>query len=70
MAEGVETPEHIEYVKQQSLGIASGFYFAKPLNVEDFEQYIDNKSWSIPLSIVANKEDEEMFKKQEETNEE
>ena len=65
MAEGVETPEHIEYVKQNDLSIASGFYFAKPLNVEDFEQYIENKSWSVPLSIVANLEDEGMFKQQE-----
>ena len=38
--------------------------------IENVNLYIDNKSWSIPLSIVANKEDEEMFKKQEETNEE
>ena len=67
MAEGVEIPDHIEYVKRQNINIASGFYFAKPLNVDDFEQYIENKSWNVPLSIVANIEDEENFK--EEINE-
>lgn len=62
ICEGVETAEHVEYVKRQAVNIASGYYFAKPLNVDDFDNYIDKKLWTAPLDVVARHEDEEKFK--------
>lgn len=38
VAEGVETKEHVDFLKSSSCDIAQGFFFAKPMPLEDFEQ--------------------------------
>jgi len=42
-AEGVETKEQLEFLKENHCEIAQGFYFSKPLNVEDAGKLLKNK---------------------------
>ena len=43
VAEGVETKEHVDFLKQSACDIAQGYYFAKPMPLEDFER-LGNKT--------------------------
>lgn len=43
IAEGVEYPEQIEVIKKDIDTIIQGYYYSKPLNVEDFENRIKNQ---------------------------
>ncbi|MGN0438167.1 MAG: putative bifunctional diguanylate cyclase/phosphodiesterase [Lachnospiraceae bacterium] len=44
VAEGVETKEHVEFLKSSSCDIAQGYYFAKPMPLEDFENMLSEES--------------------------
>lgn len=41
VVEGVETKEQMEYVKKIGCDIIQGFYYSKPLNKKDFENYFE-----------------------------
>ncbi len=43
VAEGVETGEHVEFLKQSHCDIAQGYYFAKPMALDEFEKYLQKK---------------------------
>jgi diguanylate cyclase (GGDEF)-like protein len=45
ISEGIETARVVKYVKEQKLTLGQGFYFAKPMNEEDFNLYLENKSY-------------------------
>lgn len=40
IAEGVESEEQFEILKNLGCDIVQGFYFSRPLNVDDFEKYL------------------------------
>ena len=40
-AEGVETKEQLDYLKKLNCDIIQGYYFSKPLAIEDFKKFIE-----------------------------
>ncbi|HBG61243.1 MAG TPA: hypothetical protein DDX37_05370, partial [Candidatus Omnitrophica bacterium] len=45
VGEGVETKEQLDFLKLKDCDYVQGYYFSKPLNVEDFTKYLkDQKS--------------------------
>ena len=38
VAEGVETREYVDFLKEQKCDLIQGFYFGKPMPVEEFEK--------------------------------
>ena len=45
VAEGIETREQVDFLAEQDCDLIQGFYFAKPLPVNEFEEraYPENK---------------------------
>ena len=43
VAEGVETQEQVDFLKEQGCDIAQGFFYAKPMNVVEFEDFVNKK---------------------------
>lgn len=43
VAEGVETREQVEFLKELGCDIAQGFYYAKPMNIIEFEAFVNKK---------------------------
>ena len=50
VTEGVETLKQVEILRRNSCHIAQGFFFDKPLPVEDFESRLDSGGYSIEFS--------------------
>ena len=38
IAEGIETKEQYEFLKELKCDVIQGYYFSKPISVEDFEK--------------------------------
>ncbi|MCX7725522.1 MAG: EAL domain-containing protein [Chitinispirillaceae bacterium] len=45
VAEGVETPDQLNYLAEKGCEEAQGFYFSKPVNGEEFEKLLKNNPW-------------------------
>ena len=43
LTEGVETGKQFEGLKKMGCQLYQGYYFAKPMPVEDFEKYLSEK---------------------------
>ncbi len=44
-AEGVESREQVNLLRQMGCTTVQGFYFAQPLSAEDFERFADGNAW-------------------------
>ncbi|MFD2618423.1 MULTISPECIES: sensor domain-containing protein [Terrilactibacillus] len=42
IAEGIETKEQLDYLKQQNCHEGQGFYWSKPINADRFQKYIED----------------------------
>ena len=40
VAEGVETEEHVNFLKNSRCDVAQGYYFAKPMPIEEFDKLL------------------------------
>ena len=40
IAEGIETSEQVEFLRKQGCQMVQGYYYFKPLPVEEFEKYL------------------------------
>jgi len=63
ICEGIETAEIAKYVKEQSVGLGQGYFFAKPMSQEAFEEYIERHQYKVLLDDVSALEDNEELMK-------
>lgn len=74
ICEGIETAEVTKYVKEQRVFYGQGYYFAKPMSMEAFDEYIEKKQYKVLLDDVSMLEDSEQLLQRpvplEETHEE
>lgn len=59
ICEGIETAEVAKYVKEQSVALGQGYFFAKPMSQEAFEEYIERHQYRVLLEDVSALEDNE-----------
>ena len=59
ISEGIESAEIAKYVKQQNVSLGQGYYFAKPMTDEAFEEYIEKRQYQVLLDDVIALEDNE-----------
>lgn len=59
ICEGIETAEITKYVKEQSVFYGQGYYFAKPMSIEAFDEYIEKRQYKVLLDDVSVLEDSE-----------
>ena len=52
IAEGVETEEDIEMLRRVGCQMVQGFYYSKPLSVEDYEKFLKGYSYGSMDSII------------------
>ena len=46
--EGVETLDQLEVLRKNNCNIAQGYFFDKPLPLEDYENRLDERFYSMP----------------------
>lgn len=59
VCEGIETAEVAKYVKDQHVFRGQGYFFAKPMGIDAFEEYIEKKQYKTLLDDVSMIEDAE-----------
>ena len=44
VAEGVETPEQLEYLRSLGCNFAQGYYISHPVSIEELEEWLSNNN--------------------------
>lgn len=52
IAEGVETEEDVEVIKAAGCQIVQGYFYAKPMSVEDFEKFVQLRPYGNMRAII------------------
>jgi diguanylate cyclase (GGDEF)-like protein/PAS domain S-box-containing protein len=52
IAEGIETPEQLEFYEMEGCDIAQGYYFSRPLPEDQMNDLIDHSAWRTDLVNV------------------
>ena len=52
IAEGVETPEQLQFLRDNGCPIIQGFYFSKPLDINAFSAYLNSPSVTLEEAIL------------------
>ncbi|WP_230472938.1 EAL domain-containing protein [Enterobacillus tribolii] len=53
VAEGVETQEQVDYLKQRNVECIQGYFFSMPMPLEDFPQWLSNYRRSLAAKSMA-----------------
>ena len=53
IAEGVETEEDLEMLKRVGCQIVQGYYFSKPLSIDDYEEFLKNYTYGDMDEIIS-----------------
>lgn len=53
VAEGVETEEDLEMLKRVGCQIVQGYYYSKPLSIDDYEEFLKNRSYGDMEAIIS-----------------
>jgi EAL domain-containing protein (putative c-di-GMP-specific phosphodiesterase class I) len=61
ISEGIETAVVAKYVKNQTIRYGQGYYFAKPMSYEAFEEYIERREYKRLLDEVTKLEETDEF---------
>ena len=69
ICEGIESAEMTNYVKEQQIKLGQGYYFAKPMSLEAFDEYIEKKQYKSLLDDVSVLEDSDMLINKEDVEE-
>lgn len=56
IAEGVETPEQLAYLKQRNIDIIQGWYFAKAMSIEELKEFFEKKGQFVSLNNTDSSE--------------
>ena len=70
ICEGIETAEVTKYVKEQNVFYGQGYYFAKPMSYDAFDEYIEKKQYKTLLDDVSTLEDSQILVNPEEFDDE
>lgn len=52
IAEGIETPEQLRFLKENGCSVIQGFYFSKPLDINAFSAYINVSSPELATHLI------------------
>ncbi len=53
IAEGVESEEDLEMLKTAGCQMIQGYYFAKPMSIEEYEEFLENYSYGDMKGIIT-----------------
>ena len=53
IAEGVETEEDLEMLRRVGCQIVQGYYYSKPLSIEDYEEFLKGYSYGDMDAIIS-----------------
>ncbi len=53
IAEGVENKDQLAYLQQQGCGEMQGFYFSRPLEGAEIEEFLSRKALAIPFGLTG-----------------
>ncbi len=57
ICEGVENDEMVKYIRKHNVHIAQGYYYSKPLDEDQFDEFIEGRKWRKAQNQMENLSD-------------